>query len=377
MKAHLYKISQNQIEPSVQTTGSDVQLVLAFGSKERIAEPLAYQILQTAWPSANIILCSTAGEIIGTEVHDDSIVVCAMSFDKTNMVATEIDLCNVEDSRAAGVALAHTLYRPDLSYVLLLSDGEKVNGSALIEGINEVYKGKIPVTGGLAGDGSKFKSTLVGLNRVPESGKIAGVGFYGPHIKIGHGSLGGWDVFGIERTITKSQGNVLYEIDDTNALAIYKDYLGKYAHELPGSALLFPLSITLQDNDQPVVRTILSIDDERQCLTFAGDVPVGAKARLMKSNFDRLIDAASQAAEATFTANLNTPPQLALLISCVGRKIILKHRVEEEVEAVSEVFGDQTPLIGFYSYGELSPFNPGSKCQLHNQTMTITTFLEI
>jgi hypothetical protein len=69
-------------------------------------------------------------------------------------------------------------------------------------------------------------------------------------------------------------------------------------------------------------------------------------------------------------------PDLAILISCVGRKLVLKQRVEEEVESVRNVLGARTVLSGFYSYGEIAPFLPSAKCELHNQTMTITTFAE-
>ena len=108
-------------------------------------------------------------------------------------------------------------------------------------------------------------------------------------------------------------------------------------------------------------------------MTFAGDIPQGATARLMKANFDRLIEGAQGAAE----KSTSIIPDLAILISCVGRKLVLKDRTEEELESVRRIFGNKTVLTGFYSYGEISPFTPNSKCELHNQTMTITTLSEI
>lgn len=188
---------------------------------------------------------------------------------------------------------------------------------------------------------------------------------------------GGWDPFGPERIITRSQGNVLYELDGQSALGLYKKYLGEHARELPASGLLFPLSLRTQAGATPVVRTILSVDEATQSLTFAGDVPVGAYARLMKANFDRLIDGATGAATAGGRALGGTATELAILISCVGRKLVLKQRIEEEVEGVRDVLGAGAVLTGFYSYGEISPFTPGAKCELHNQTMTITTLAEI
>jgi hypothetical protein len=263
-----------------------------------------------------------------------------------------------------------------LAYIMIISDGAIVNGSELIRGVNAVVQNKVPVTGGLAGDAARFQSTLVGLNGPAVSGKIVGIGLYGDHLKISHGSMGGWDMFGPERSITKSSANTVYEIDDKDAIDLYKTYLGKYADELPGSALLFPLSVTLPGSDEPVVRTILTIDNENKAMVFAGDVPVGAKVRFMKANFDKLVDAAAQASNNAFAMNLKETPKLALLISCVGRKLILDNRTEEEVMAVSEAFGPGTLLTGFYSYGEISPFTQNTQCQLHNQTMTITTFDE-
>jgi hypothetical protein len=176
--------------------------------------------------------------------------------------------------------------------------------------------------------------------------------------------------------ITKSDKNILYEIDGRNALELYKEYLGPYVDELPGSALLFPLSMRTKDSGETLVRTILNVDEEKQAMVFAGNMPEGSKVRLMKANFEKIIDGSSVAAQKTFTEGGNLSPDLAILISCVGRKLILQERTSEEVLAAKNIFGTHTSITGFYSYGELSPFNPNSNCELHNQTMTITTFIE-
>ena len=230
------------------------------------------------------------------------------------------------------------------------------------------------ITGGLAGDGAKFKTTLVGLNETPTEGRIVAVGFYGNDLSITYGSVGGWDSFGPERLITKSDENVLYELDHLPALDIYKKYLGEHAKELPGSGLLFPLSIRMPDSNDAIVRTILAVNEDEKSLTFAGNMPQENYARLMKANFDRLIEGASTAAQNSIDTILQKP-DLAILISCVGRKLVLNHRIEEEVEEIRKVYGDSTAIMGFYSYGEISPSNV-MKCDLHNQTMTITTFTE-
>ena len=238
-------------------------------------------------------------------------------------------------------------------------------------------KTRVPITGGLAGDDADFEKTLVGLNCDPREGEVVAIGFYGNHLKIGYGSFGGWDTFGTERIITKSEGNILYELDDKSALALYKEYLGDLASELPGSALLFPLRLKTDSKEEFVVRTILDIDEKNQAMIFAGDIPQGAKAQLMRANFDRLIDGAATAANFCIEPFKETQPSFALLISCVGRRLVLGQRVEEELEECANILGENVNTAGFYSYGEISPFNQAISCKLHNQTMTITTFAEI
>ena len=233
----------------------------------------------------------------------------------------------------------------------------------------------VKVTGGMAGDGSRFEETLVIWNDLVASGLIAAIGLYGDRIKIGYGSLGGWTTFGPKRMVTKSQGNVLYELDGVSALDIYKKYLGEYASGLPATGLLFPLSLYNEIGDRSVVRTILAVDETEKNLTFAGDIPENSIVQMMQFNFDRLVDGAITAAQNSLV-NISASPDLAILISCVGRKMVLKQRIEEEVEGVQEVVGLSTMLAGFYSYGEIAPTAFGDYSELHNQTMTITTFSE-
>lgn len=380
MKAAAYLYKSEKIESSNDLEGLDklkCQLVFGFGNKELLLNKNMYLQLRKTFPVANIALCSTAGEIFNYEVLDDSLSIMAIEFNNTSIHTASVNISSYDSSYDAGADLISKIDQVDLKYIFVLSDGGKVNGSELVRGIESVVQHKIPVTGGLAGDGIRFLSTLVGLNEQPESGNIVAIGFYGNSIKISHGSMGGWEMFGPEKTITRSVSNELFEINNVNALDLYKQYLGKYAEELPGSALLFPLSIKLPGVNDPIVRTILSVNNESKSMIFAGDLPEGAKVRFMKANFDKLIDAASDAAQKSLVQFKAEPPKLSILISCVGRKLILGDRVDEEVEAVKNVFGETTVISGFYSYGEISPLNINTKCELHNQTMTITSFDEI
>ena len=355
--------------------GDQAQLVLLFGSPAVLKLDRYTQPLRQAYPKAQMLGCSTAGEICGVQVTDESLVATAIHFEHTQIRGQAIRLEAGETSLAVGDRLGQLIEPEGLTHVLLLSDGLHVNGSDLVRGILPHLPEGVTVTGGLSGDGDRFQETFVLWNGAPEQNTIAALGLYGDRLQVGYGSQGGWSPFGPERVITKSDGNVLYELDGQPALELYKKYLGDHAEGLPATGLLFPLSLQTQTGDRRIVRTILSVDEAAQSLTFAGDVPMGITAQLMHSNVDRLIDGAIEAAETSHQA-MEVAPELAILISCVGRKLLMRQRIEEEVEGVRDVLGKETVLAGFYSYGEIAPFAIGATCELHNQTMTITTFAE-
>jgi hypothetical protein len=350
-------------------------LILAFGSPALLTQE-RYNDIKEKYPGADILMSSTAGEIIDTEVHDHTISLTAICLEKAVVKTAIIDIGEGKDSLEAGRNLGRALEPAGLKNVLVISDGHKVNGSDLVLGLQQTLSQDTILTGGLAGDGPRFQSTLVGLNSVPSEGKVVAIGFYGNDLLVTYGSVGGWDVFGPERLITRSEANILYELDGEPALDIYKLYLGDYASELPGSGLLFPLSIRVSGENHSIVRTILDVNEEDKSLIFAGNMPENTYAQLMKASFDRLIEGASDAAQNSMN-NLQASPDLVLLISCVGRKLVLDQRIEEEVEVVRAIYGDKPAIAGFYSYGEISPTLNSMKCDLHNQTMTITTLTEL
>lgn len=330
--------------------------------------------LSQEFPGSTIVGCSTAGEISGINVSDNSVSLTAIKLEKVKHRLVKVEVNSMDDSLKSGVELGQQLVEEDLKHVLVFSDGLNVNGADLVRGLRNILP-KTSITGGLAADGSDFNKTFVIANNAIEDKIIVGLGFYGEHLKIGYSSKGGWDSFGIDRLVTKSNKNVLYELDGQPALELYKSFLGENAKNLPSSGLLFPLNMRVNEHDQPVVRTILSVDEESQSLTFAGNIPEGAYVRLMKANVDRLIGGAEDSAKKAFRATKENA-ELAILISCVGRRLVLKQLVEEEVEVVQEIVGEQPKITGFYSYGEIAPFGEFSPCELHNQTMTITTLSE-
>ncbi len=358
-------ISQIEIVPSI---------VLLFVSPLFKEKNALVDELIALYPKATIVGCSTAGEISGVSVFDDSVALTAIQLEKVNHKLVKVDVKSMDQSFVAGVSLAQQLDAKDLSHVLVFSDGLNVNGADLVSGLKSILP-ETSITGGLAADGSNFNETFVIANHIVADRIIVGLGFYGDQLKIGYSSKGGWDSFGKDRLVTKSDKNVLFELDGLPALELYKSFLGDNAKNLPSSGLLFPLSMRVNEHDIPVVRTILSVSEEDQSLTFAGNIPEGSYVRLMKANVDRLISGAEDSAKNAFDATKQNA-ELAILISCVGRRLVLKQLIEEEVEVVQEIIGQHPKITGFYSYGEIAPFGVFSPCELHNQTMTITTLSE-
>ncbi len=347
-------------------------LVLFFGEREELADGRADRELKQRFPNAIIVGCSTGGQIVGSNVCDGGVNAQAISFSTASARLAHEAILNARDSLDVGKKLGARLADPQLACVLVISNGLFVNGAGLVEGIASAVGAKVSIVGGLAGDGARFQETIViaGDQRGPHI--VAAIGLYGQSLEVGHGNAGGWSPFGPMRNITRSEGNVLYEVDGEPALDLYERYLGPdECQDLPASGLLFPLRISSRDReDAGVVRTILGIDRTTRSMTFAGDMPLGWHAQLMRGTNERLIEGAANAAQQA-QAGLTGPAQFSLLVSCIGRKLLMGQRIEEEVEAAADVLANGAQPFGFYSYGEISPQHETGFAQLHNQTMTV------
>jgi len=359
---------------NIATLNTEASIFLVFVSTKFNDIKEFLKSLQQQYPNTSIIGCSTAGEISDITVNDETISLTSIQLEKVSFKKVSVQIDNMADSYKVGQKFAAKLKSKDLKHLLVFSDGLNVNGANLVSGLKSKLS-DVSITGGLAADGSDFKKTFVVNDDKVMDRTIVGVGFYGDNLKVGYSSKAGWDSFGIERLVTKSQYNILYELDGQPALKLYKSFLGEEAKNLPSSGLMFPLSMRDNETSMPLIRTILAVNEDEQSLTFAGNIPQGSYVRLMKANIDRLINGAEDSA---IMANkgFQKKSELAILISCVGRRLVLKQMVEEEVEAVRNVLGTKPCITGFYSYGEIAPFGEFSPCELHNQTMTITTLSE-
>ena len=362
------------LTPKVSLTNP---LVLVFASRPILDDSDIFHEVKLEFPYSHIVFGSTAGEILGTNVFDDTITVTAIEFNKSTFHIQRANSIELEkDAELVGKKLFESMPNKDsLKHLFVVSEGSFINGSSLIKGIKGKTNLPFSLSGGLCGDGPFFNKTLASYNENPKEGEVVLIGFYGETLEITTASYGGWIPFGPERIITKSEGNILKEIDGQPALDWYKKYLGDKANQLPQASLLYPLNVQEVDKSEPVVRTLLNIDTEHQSMILAGDAPVGSSVQLMMASIDGIIDGAQKAAEHALK-HRKTKPKLALVVSCIGRKLIMNQRVEEEIEEVSSILGSETKIVGFYSYGEIAPYPNQTGCELHNQTMTLTLISE-
>ena len=348
----------------------NINLVMAYADNPYFTQPQFYQELRDFFPNADIVGCSSSGNIKDGAISDEDIVIIAIAFSKTQVVFKSR---LIEDGADISISIADLLIElkdPKLKHLFVLSDGLSISGSDLTKKLNDLA---VPVTGGLAGDADRFQHSWVMANGVAKQNQIVLVGFYGD-LTLSYGFATGWKEFGPERRITQSKASIVYEIDHQPALDIYKKYLGDLAKDLPGSGLRFPFSVKDSASDKAYVRTILGIDATNQSLRFAGDVPQGSLCKLMKTDIDSLIDASLELAKDIGPAKMDSN-SLCLVVSCVGRRSVMGQIAEEEIEVVKDILGPQTTIFGFYSYGEIAPFD-SSLCSLHNQTTTLTLLSE-
>lgn len=357
---------------------ASVQLVLSFGPVEP-PDSAWFATIAERFPAAQHLYASGGGQIALSAVDDEHTVVTTVSFDRATVRPVIRDGVEVANSRTVGADIGAELSTiAGLRHVLIFAEGIGMNAAGFLDGLNPMLPPGVKVTGGLASNGIVLTRSVIGLNDTPTSGRVVALGLVGESLVIGTGSVGGWDSFGPDRIVTRSTVAEVYELDGERALDVYSRYLGDFAKELPGSGLLFPLAVRSCKDGPISVRTLLGINAAEGSMRFAGDIPTGSVVRLMRTTTDKLIDGAAQAAELAHDGLADGSSALTLCISCIGRRAVMRSRVEEELEEVARLSGSST-VVGFYSNGEIAPPTDGREftaAVLHNQTMTVTTISE-
>ncbi|WP_419899349.1 FIST signal transduction protein [Roseomonas sp. USHLN139] len=363
--------------PPPGSLGFEPGLILCFGRGAVLEQALAP--LRQACPAARLVAGGAQAMMRGAELQQEGAVAVALRFAATPFRIVEQVVAGTGDDRRAGQALGAALSAPDLAGILVLADGITVNGSELLAGLRDRLGQGCALFGGMLSDTARPEEPGppgLGIDGPPRHGLAAAIGFYGPQVRIAAGAASGVDAFGPRRLITCASGSLLQALDGRPALELYRRYLGE---EFVGSsaALTFPLLVWPPGQpEQAVVRTLIHFDPARGSLRFAGNVPAGHLARLMRGNLDRVAMAAADAARQA-CAGLPALPgdRLALLVSCIGRLQLLGGRTAEEVEdaalALALGEGGGAAPIGFYSYGEICCAGGGAQTELHNQTMTV------
>ena len=351
-------------------------LVLVFGNRFLLEADNLLEDVKALFPDGEIVFGSSCADITSSTVNENSLSITAIEFEKSSFVIKTSNVLNVDyDSFKTGRDLIKQFPKDGLKYVFVVSEGSFINGSQLSRGMNNASDDSLLITGALCGDSERFEKTLASYNENPKQGEIVAIGFYSETLEVTFSIYGGWTPFGPERIVTKSEDNVMFELDNQPALDLYKKYLGEKSKDLPAAALLYPLNVKSKEGKQTIVRSILNIDEEKNAMILAGDIPEGSIVQLMMTNVDKIANASERAARQALELRENQP-ELAILVSCIGRKLVLDQRVEEEIEEVVEVIGESTTVTGLYSYGEIAPFHGEVSCQLHNQTMTVTLLSE-
>jgi hypothetical protein len=343
-------------------------LVLAFGASELIDAPAPFHDLIDVWGPDRVVGCSTPFATSGADTRV-ALMVSIIRFDRTRVVTAHADIQRAGGSRRAARRVGNLLSEPSLQCAVMLADGLLADGSQLSVGMRDVTEG-IALSGGLAADDNRFTNTWTLVNGLPRTGWVSAFGLVGEHIEMGFSSMSGWESFSQERVVTRSHGNVLYELNGRPAIEIYQNYLGHSVGGMADSALGFPLALRDLDG-RMTVRSLVGVNARDQGLRFAGDVAQGSTARLMCASSDDLIHNAQLAAK---RADLG-PAQIALACSGTGRRRVLGERAEEEWAAVRSAFSPDTAVVGLSTMGELSPGD--GETELHNQSMSITTIREL
>jgi len=355
--------------------GSSAQLVLAFGDVTVESAEECLGSVSQLYPNAQIFGCSTAGDIQGTTLSDGMLSITAIAFEHTWVAAGQSALHGPSEGFAGAVQAISSLPPEGLRHVLLLAPGNYLNGGDLVCGINSALPAGVTASGGFAGAGGQVHGSSVWCGGKPDGPAIGALGFYGPRLRVGTGAGGGWRPFGPDRRITRCSNVTICELDGHSALELYKQYLGEHAKSLPFSALRFPLGLRANENEPWQVRVIVGIDEAQGGLSFDCKIAEGAHARFLVGNAGHLVEGALSAAEIS-QQRLGSPAELSIVVSCFGRKVVLGQQTEEELEALRQVFGSQTVMTGFYSYGEISGLADSAQAGLYNQTMTVTTLSE-
>lgn len=320
---------------------------------------------------------TTAGEIANDTVHAASVVVLLLDLDPARF---RIRLMETADLGTPHISAGLGAYAQDLFQnpaVLVLSAGLQTDGEQIVQGIKAGAGRDLMLYGGLAGDDFQMHESVVFSSGQETNNGLIGLIFDGDHLNIQGIATSGWQPVGIEMTITHSEGNVVYTINDEPALDVLMRYFGisetvpNQGNVIEALGVQHPLFV-MRENGSSVMRAPLMSNEADRSIICAGGIKQGAKVRL---GVPPTLDVVERVISETGQLRAALPSADALLLfSCIARHYALGDMIEQEIAGIHALW--DAPLAGFFSYGEIGSF-PGQPCEFHNETCMLVAIQEI
>jgi len=371
------KLIRHRHEIALVNIEFEPDLILIFASFDFENLSCSIQDISKKFKNAIITGCTSNGIINSKGVNNSVIAITALKFTNSSVALYTINLS--PDSCATfecGSKFINKIEQDNLKHIFLLSDQHLLIEQEFLDGMNANSDAAVSITGGLSSNSEFDDSKGLIINGKLDTNKAIAVAFYGESLKVGYHAVAGWNSYGSEHLVTNSSEKKILEIDDQPALDWYNSHFNENdIKKIKNIGIKYPIKIRNSENTSPVLRSPEHFDESDKSINLLSDISKGSYIRVMKADKDRVINGAENAAK-KIIENYNHQHELAILISCKGRKLLLNGSTSEEVEAVVDQFPESTITTGFYSNGEISPFYKKTKCSYHNLTMCITTISE-
>lgn len=320
-----------------------------------------------------ILGSTTAGEILDEEILEHEAVVMLLNLDKSYFkIACKASKNTYQAARELAQLAKESFQNPSM---IIVSSGITIDADKIITGIKDIAP-DMPLFGGLAGDDLTMKASYVFSNQFESDGGLISLVIDSDKVKVTGLATSGWDNIGVEKTITRSEGNVVYTIDDEPAVDVFVKFF-QFTDSIYNSAEIvamnfaqYPLQLK-KDNGNTVLRSPLMVDIEKRALIFAGSVPQGSRVQFsVPPGFD-LIDKTTERASAL--KDTMAEPDAIVLFSCKARHLALGPIMEDEAGKLRALWNK--PLIGFFTYGEIGTAKD-AVCDFHNATCSMVLMEE-
>lgn len=267
----------------------------------------------------------------------------------------------------------HVSARSERQSVLFFADG--FNGDA--EQFCNAISTDLNIIGGLSsGDLHTGNTYQITGNQTGTGGLVAS--FLRGNIKIGVGTDHGWDPVGSQLRVTRSRGFWLRTLDGRPASETYAGLFGYPARDwafppLSYLARLYPLGV--EQNEGLVVRAPIRVEADGSFRMNAA-IRDGIDAYLLVGSRAACETAARNAAQQALKQLGDSKPVLALVLVDVAWQMLLKAQPGAEITAIQEILGENVPIAGGYTLGQITTADENSKPKFLNQHIVVIAFGE-